>query len=122
MKNDKSEYKYLLLKRGLYYRPNSQGYTGIKEHAGRYRKEDEKPDSDVFAIHEDDAEEFSTACWDDIKVEYLKDKIKEYRDCLKVFADCADQIDDSEDDEEWAKFRLLVKDYRRARDLVNRNI
>lgn len=33
---------------------------------------------------------------------------------LKPFAVCCDQIRDDEDDEEWAKFRLFIKDYRRA--------
>jgi len=33
---------------------------------------------------------------------------------LEPFAACVDQIAGDEDDEEWAKFRLLVKDYRRA--------
>lgn len=28
--------RYLLVKRGLYYRPDNRGYTGIKEYAGRY--------------------------------------------------------------------------------------
>ena len=37
------------------------------------------------------------------------------RDALRPFADCVEQISDDEDDEEWAKFRLLIKDYRRAR-------
>lgn len=37
------------------------------------------------------------------------------RAALKPFADCCDQIADDEDDEEWAKFRLLIKDYRAAR-------
>jgi hypothetical protein len=35
-------------------------------------------------------------------------------EALRPFADCVDQIADDEDDEEWAKFRLLIKDYRRA--------
>jgi hypothetical protein len=38
-------------------------------------------------------------------------------ECLKAlepFVACADQIDDKEDDEEWAKFRLLIKHYRSA--------
>lgn len=34
---------------------------------------------------------------------------------LKPFADCCEQIGDEESDEEWAKFRLLIGDYRRAR-------
>jgi hypothetical protein len=36
-------------------------------------------------------------------------------EAIRPFADCCDQISDDEDDEEWAKFRLLIKDYRRAR-------
>lgn len=47
-----------------------------------------------------------------------KDKLAAMREALKPFADCADQIDPEEDDEEWAKFRLLVSDYRRARQAL----
>jgi predicted Zn-ribbon and HTH transcriptional regulator len=36
------------------------------------------------------------------------------REALRPFAECVSQIKATEDDEEWAKFRLLVKDYRRA--------
>lgn len=32
--------KYLLLKRGLFWRPNSQGYTALKSEAGRYSEEE----------------------------------------------------------------------------------
>lgn len=41
--------------------------------------------------------------------------VAKMREALRPFADCCDQINDDEDDEEWAKFRLLIKDYRRAR-------
>lgn len=38
---------------------------------------------------------------------------------LKPFADCCTQhIDPTEDDEEWAKFRLLIKNYRAAADVI----
>ena len=37
------------------------------------------------------------------------------REALAPFAECAEQIVSIEDDEEWAKFRLLIKDYRHAR-------
>ncbi len=40
--------------------------------------------------------------------------IAELIEALTPFAQCADQISEAESDEEWAKFRLLVKDYRRA--------
>lgn len=42
-------------------------------------------------------------------------RVEALEGALEPFADCCDQIADSEDDEEWAKFRLLVKDYRHAR-------
>lgn len=45
-------------------------------------------------------------------------EIERLREALKPFADCCDQIADDEDDEEWAKFRLLIKDYRRARQAI----
>lgn len=35
-------------------------------------------------------------------------------EALRPFAECALQIPAEESNEEWAKFRLLVKDYRRA--------
>jgi hypothetical protein len=37
------------------------------------------------------------------------------REALEPFAACMEYINDDEDGEEWAKFRLLIKDYRRAR-------
>lgn len=40
---------------------------------------------------------------------------------LKPFADCCDQISDDESDEEWAKFRLLIGDYRRARIALSKH-
>lgn len=39
-------------------------------------------------------------------------------EALRPFAECAEQIGDTEDPEEWAKFRLLIKNYRAARDAV----
>lgn len=35
---------------------------------------------------------------------------------LKPFVDCCEWISDDESDEEWAKFRLLIGDYRRAKE------
>lgn len=48
----------------------------------------------------------------------FEERERKLREALKPFADCCDQIRDDEDDEEWAKFRLLVKDYRRARQAL----
>lgn len=38
----------------------------------------------------------------------------EAQEALKPFAECVEQISGDKSDEEWAKFRLLVGDYRRA--------
>jgi hypothetical protein len=42
------------------------------------------------------------------------DLMKAAIDALRPFAACCEQIDPNEDGEEWAKFRLLIGDYRRA--------
>jgi hypothetical protein len=73
------ERRFLLMKRGLYYRPDNCGYTGIKDHAGRYLAEDARPDSGVTAIHEDEAPDFSPACFDDLAREHLQQQITRLR-------------------------------------------
>lgn len=69
------EPRFLLTKRGLYYRPGNQGYTGIKEQAGRYLETDARPESGVLAIHEDNAPDYSPACFDDVAREHLAGKL-----------------------------------------------
>lgn len=66
--------KYLIEKRGLYYRSNSRGYTGLKSEAGRYSLEEvafrfpnmESPNQDGMTyIPVKEAPEYSKACpWD----------------------------------------------------------
>ena len=67
---------FLIMKRDLYYRPNAQGYTGIKEHAGRYTLEQvaamfpnmDSPHQDgTEFIRECDAPEYTKACYHDLK-------------------------------------------------------
>lgn len=53
----------------------------------------------------------------------LQAEVERLRGALKVFADCADELDGNADippapDGEWAKFRLLTDDYRRARSAL----
>jgi len=48
------------------------------------------------------------------ELDEVRAAVAELVEALKPFADCVEQISDDEDDEEWAKFRLLIKDYRRA--------
>ena len=49
------------------------------------------------------------------RIASLEQRVRVLTEAARPFAECCDQIDDEEDDEEWAKFRLLIKDYRRAR-------
>lgn len=77
---DRSD-SYLIVKRGLYYRPKAQGYTGIRDYAGRYTLEEvavhfpnmesENQDGMSF-IHEDDAPEFTPACFHDLRADHLQ--------------------------------------------------
>lgn len=64
---------WMLLKRGLFYRPNNCGYTGIRDEAGRYSKED--ADNHLaaggVAMREADAPEFLPAAFDDLVVKHL---------------------------------------------------
>lgn len=60
---------YLLMKRGLYWRPDSCGYTGLKREAGRYSDEDSAwtcdgplADPKTTRIAEDKAPRFSPSC------------------------------------------------------------
>ena len=59
---------YVLIKRGLYWRPGAQGYTGLLSEAGRYSA----ADAAAYAAHDndstrawpaDEAREFAPACW-----------------------------------------------------------
>lgn len=49
----------------------------------------------------------------------LSQQVRDVVEALKPFAECCVQIAKTEDDEEWAKFRLLIKDYRRARNALS---
>ncbi|WP_104019083.1 hypothetical protein [Roseovarius nitratireducens] len=66
---------YLIEKRGLYYRPNAAGYTGLKSQAGRYSFEDaaervgpngpDGPQDGMGMWRESEAPEYSSRCpWD----------------------------------------------------------
>ena len=69
MQNDvKQVDRYLKMKRGLYYRPDNQGYTGLKSEAGRYPYDPASLGDGITILHEDNADEFSPACWPETKL------------------------------------------------------
>lgn len=77
---------YLILKRGLYYRPAGHGYTGIKAEAGRftrgvanvatYPNGKDGPRDGMTYIHEDDAPEYSPSCAYDVKLNDLEFRLE----------------------------------------------
>lgn len=67
--------EYLLVKRGLYYRPNNAGYTGLKSEAGRYPESYGLGLVSVTAVHESEAPEYSPACWEETKIADLQAKL-----------------------------------------------
>jgi len=83
---DAPEPKFLILKRDLYECPKHCGYTGIKDHAGRYTLDEVAvsfpPDKytplneDLYFIAEEDAPEYTCKCFWDVREAHLKDKVK----------------------------------------------
>lgn len=76
---------WLVVKRGLYYRPEDSGYTGIRDEAGRYTYAEAKArefnpgknGNPVTIIKFSEAPLFSKACFSDIALAYTQRKLAE---------------------------------------------
>ncbi|MEL6758192.1 MAG: hypothetical protein AAFP81_17305 [Pseudomonadota bacterium] len=79
---------YVLIKRGLYWRPNASGYTGLKTEAGRYSEKEsaERTRADtedgVSRMSWDQAEIFSPSCPYDAKFQYYRDSCSQLQEAL----------------------------------------
>lgn len=87
---------HVLIKRGLYYRPDGAGYTALKCEAGLYPEGYADTLEGVSAVPFADADEFAPAAWEETKVDYykkqaasltaenaaLREKLAEARDAL----------------------------------------
>jgi len=66
---------YVLIKRGLYWRPDAAGYTGLLREAGLYTREDWEsrgyPNSEVSVMLYDRADQFSPSCCRDVQMKEL---------------------------------------------------
>ena len=67
--------QYVIIKQGLYYKPNSLGYTGVLFEAGMYSKEkadkiSRNSGGQVTSMLASEAPVFSENCYDDIKKKY----------------------------------------------------
>lgn len=76
--------EWLLIKRDLYWRPNSCGYTGLRDEAGRYTHAEasRKCNEGVSMVHISEAPEWRASIWDEVLVEHL----------IKLRAEQADTI------------------------------
>ena len=73
---------WVKMKRGLFYMPNDCGYTGIRDHAGRYTQAEALAETScegVTAMPLADAPEFSPACFDDVARAHLKRQLERVR-------------------------------------------
>lgn len=74
---------YVILKRGLFYGPQSQGYTGIRDLAGRYSKAEADAEARIEGVScmpLSAAPEFTDQCFDDLARKHLagqRDKLRE---------------------------------------------
>lgn len=65
---------WLIVKHDLYYRPDRCGYTGIRDHAGRYSQADAEAEAGhegITAIRLADAPEFSKSCHHDLALKHV---------------------------------------------------
>lgn len=81
--------QWLVLKRDLYWRPNDQGYTGIRDHAARYTYDEAKSrvgdgSSGVSMLKESEAPEFTGACFDDLARAHLLEQRDRMRNLLTL--------------------------------------
>lgn len=87
---------WLIVKRGLYFRPDCQGYTGIKDEAGRY-KYDLAKDYDrgeCKIMREEDGPDFLPAAYNDLVIEHLTKQRDEARaELARVRGAAQGQID-----------------------------
>ncbi len=86
--------QYVLLKRDLYECPGHQGYTGIRDKAGRWLAEEfashgipirEKytpKERDSYAIPVDVAPEFTNECFHDLSLAHLRGKVERLQEAL----------------------------------------
>jgi hypothetical protein len=101
---------YVIMKRGLFYRPRNQGYTGIRKEAGLYTLDEvaelfpnidcENQDG-ISYMDVDHAPEFAPGCWHDLKLKVLeneRDTLREELDEIKRVAKARSQVREKGDD------------------------
>jgi len=80
--------QWLLLKHGLFYRPDNKGYTGIRDEAGRYSRAeaDQHSAAGGKVVREIDAPEFLPAAYNDLVIKHLMDQKAALVKALQFYA------------------------------------
>lgn len=73
---------HVLIKRGLYYRPDGNGYTGLKSEAGLYPPAYANDLERVSAVPFEEAPDFAPACFVETKITYLRAEVERLRGAL----------------------------------------
>ncbi len=123
---------YLLIKRDLYWRPNSQGYTGIRSEAGRYSQSEaaSRVGDGVTMVLASEAPEYSSGCDLGIKANRLlvqrDELLAALKSAVKVAGDAATEWDNAPEGMRAGKIIIALagelKGYRSDTDAIHRTI
>lgn len=107
---------WLIIKHGLYYKPGSHGYTGVRDLAGRFSKREAEyhanANDEIRIVPLLEADEFSKSCWDDVARDHLtKQRAAKDAEISSLRA----QLDEAKADHRTAIDHLLARTH-----LVNR--
>lgn len=89
---EEKEADHVLIKRGLYYRPNGNGYTGLKSEAGLYHASYALGFDGVLAVPFADAPVFAPACWEETKIAYFEAALATARAEAEALRERADAL------------------------------
>jgi len=85
--NEQTNKEWLIISKGLYFRPDAKGYTGIRDEAGRYDHETAMSyvtgsDGEVSIVRESEGKEFMPAAYSDLVINHLIKQRDEARSLL----------------------------------------
>lgn len=80
---------WVIIKRGLFFRPDSRGYTGIRDEAGRYTEEKARQHAEhgCGIMLASEAPEFMPAAFSDLVINHLSDQRDTMRKTLEALRD-----------------------------------